>query len=57
MAEKNFRLILKKPLTNNQKYGTMITERNEVSRMYKFVNGAVALCVALYVFAMIMGNM
>ena len=57
MAEKNFRLILKKPLTNNQKYGTMITERNEVNRMYKFINGAVALCVALYVFAMIMGNM
>ena len=25
--------------------------------MYKFINGAVALCVALYVFAMIMGNM
>ena len=35
----------------------MITERNEVSRMYKFINGAVALCVVLYVFAMIMGNM
>lgn len=57
MAEKNFWLIPKKCLTNSQKCGTMVTERNEVNRMYKFINGAVALCVVLYVFAMIMGNM
>ena len=35
----------------------MITERNEVNRMYKFINGAVALCVVLYVVAVIFGNM
>lgn len=57
MAEKNFWLIPKKYLTNSQKCGTMVTERNEVNRMYKIINGAVALCVVLYVFAMIMGNM
>ena len=48
---------LKKYLTNNQKCGTIKTERNEVSKMYKFVNGVVALCVVLYVVAVIFGNM
>ena len=33
-----------------------VIKRNEVNGMYKFINGVVALCVALYVVAVILGN-